>query len=215
MRKRPYASWVTETVFFKLIPAEGHAISAVEAAVQQALCLEEMSVDIVNDVKAVRIRTQKPAFTIINKSGPLRNAADRDHCLQYIVAVVLLMGRAVEVEDYADDSPWATDERVDELRKKIEVVEDEVFTRDYEDQKKRSGANAILVTWKDGRELSEVVVEFPIGHPGRADTLDHVREKFRRNMGLSFDGAKIDEMVSAVEKDEMLVHEFVDLFFKG
>lgn len=215
VRKRPYASWVMETVFFKLVPAEGHAISAVEAAVQQALVLEEMGLDVTDNIKAVRIRTQKPAFTIINKTGVLRNAADRDHCLQYIVAVVLLKGRAVEVEDYADDSPWARDERVDALRGKIEVVEDDGFTRDYEDQRKRSGANAILITLKDGRELSEVVVEFPIGHPGRADTLDHVREKFRRNMGLSFDEAKIDEMITAVEKDEMMVHEFVDLFFKG
>jgi 2-methylcitrate dehydratase len=148
---RPYSSWVMETVFFKLVPAEGHAISAAEAAVTVAQQLTARELSAEKHVKSVRIRTQKPAFTIVNKEGKLHNAADRDHCLQYIIAVIMLKGTVIETADYMNESPWAQDPRVDLLREKMVVVEDEGFTRDYHDQKVRSGANAILVELTKGR----------------------------------------------------------------
>lgn len=213
--QREYASWVMETVFFKLIPAEGHGISAVEAALQLVEMMAERGLNPEHDIETIRIRTQRPAYTIINKSGPLRNAADRDHCLQYIVAVVLLKGEVIDTRDYMDSSPWASDERVDQLRTKMEIVEDEQFTRDYKDLKKRSCSNGLTILLNNGEELGEVLVEFPIGHPRRDDTLQQVRLKFRRNMRFAFEESEIDRIMRAVENDDMLVHEFVDLFFKG
>ena len=209
---RSFGSWVMESVFFKLIPAEGHGISAVEAACTVSDTLKQRGLRADHDIKEVRIRTQAAGKTIIDKSGVLRNAADRDHCLQYMVAVVLLKGTPIETVDYMDDSPWAVDPRVDALREKMTVVEDEGFTRDYHDQKVRSGANAIRVTTNNGGELEEVTVEFPIGHPKRTDTLDRVRAKFRANMGRMFAPHEIDKALEMVEKDEIAVHEFVDLF---
>jgi len=214
---RPFGSFVMETVFFKLIPAEGHAISAAEAAVEVAQQLAAQGLKAETDIKRVHIRTQKAAMTIINKQGPLRNAADRDHCLQYIVAVILLEGGVIETIDYMDESPWATDERVDLLRAKMSVREDEAFTRAYHDPKVRSGANAILVELveKDaGHSIPEVVVEFPVGHPKRQDTLNLVLDKFRSNMGLMFKHEEIDRIIEAVEDDSLLVHDFVDLFVR-
>ena len=213
--RREYTSWVTETVFFKLIPAEAHGISAVEAALQLVKMMAEKGVSAEHDIETVRVRTQGPAYTIINKSGPLRNAADRDHCMQYIIAVVLLKGGVIETQDYLDDSPWASDERVDRLRAKIHLEEDAQFTADYRDPKKRSGSNALTVVLKGGVEMDMVQVDFPIGHPDRADTLDHVRSKFRANMAIAFQEEEIDAIVKAVEQDEMPVHEFVDLFYRG
>ncbi|KAF7875014.1 hypothetical protein EAF04_002186 [Stromatinia cepivora] len=209
---RPYKSWVMESVFFKLIPAEGHAISAAEAAlaISQQLRLRGLSAD--EDVKTVHIRTQKAAMTIVNKRGKLLNAADRDHCLQYIIAVILLKGSVIDTADYMDDSPWAQDTRVDNLREKMVVVEDEAFTRDYHDQKVRSGANAILVELGDGERLDEIVVEFPIGHPKRSDTLSLVKEKFRANMSNMFEKREVENILQAVESDTIPVNEFMDLF---
>ncbi|PQE26249.1 2-methylcitrate dehydratase protein [Rutstroemia sp. NJR-2017a BBW] len=211
---RPYKSWVMETVFFKLIPAEGHAISAAEAAVTVAQQLTARGLSAEKHVKSVRIRTQKPAFTIVNKEGPLHNAADRDHCLQYIVAVIMLKGTVIETADYMNESPWAQDPRVDLLREKMVVVEDEGFTRDYHDQKVRSGANAILVELTNGEFLEDVVVEFPVGHPKSAETLPKVRAKFRENMAYKFQSGEVDNILRAVESDDMPVHEFVDLFVR-
>lgn len=213
--QREYTSWVMETVFFKLIPAEGHGISAVEAALQLVEMMAKRGFNAEHDIETIKIRTQGPAYTIINKSGPLRNAADRDHCLQYIIAVVLLKGEVIETCDYLDDSPWATDERVNQLRAKMEIVEDDEFTRDYRDLKKRSCSNGLTVLLKNGGKLGEVLVEYPIGHPRRHDTLQQVRLKFRKNMRVAFDECQIDRIMKAVENDDMLVHNFVDLFFKG
>lgn len=213
--RREYASWVVETVFFKLIPAEGHGISAVEAALQLVRTMAEKGISAEHDIEAVRVRTQGPAYTIINKSGPLRNAADRDHCMQYIIAVALLKGGVIETQDYMDDSPWASDERVDRLRAKIQLEEDKQFTADYRDPKKRSCSNALTIVLNGGVEMDTVQVDFPIGHPDRFDTLDQVRSKFRANMAIAFREDEVDAMIKAVEEDDMPVHEFVDIFYKG
>ena len=212
---REYGSWVMETVAFKLIPAEGHAISAVEAALQLVGIMKEKGISAERDVESVKIRTQGPAYTIVNKSGSLRNAADRDHCLQYIVAIVLLKGDVIETKDYLDISPWASDPRVDVLRAKMEIVEEKQFTLDYQDPRKRSCPNGLTVCMNDGSKLDEVLVEYPIGHPGRTDTLEQLRLKFRRNMSLAFEKERVEEMERAVERDDLRVCEFVDLFWKG
>lgn len=213
--QREYASWVMETVFFKLIPAEGHGISAIEAALQLVKMMAESGLNAEHDIEIIRIRTQRPAYTIINKPGPLRNAADRDHCLQYIVAVVLLKGGVIDTRDYLDNSQWASDERVDKLRAKMEIVEDDQFTKDYRNPNKRSCSNGLTILLKNGGKLGEVLVEFPIGHPRRHDTLEQVRLKFTRNMRLDFEENQIHRIMRAVENDDMMVHDFVDLFFKG
>lgn len=214
--KRPFGSWVMESVGFKLFPVEGHAISACEAAITLAKMLRENDIVIEQDIEKILIRTQGPAFTIVNKTGPLRNAADRDHCIQYIVAVILLKGDVIETVDYMDDSPWASEPRVDALRAKMEVVEDKGFTDDYRNPQKRSCANAIKVVMADSKEeVPEVVVEYPLGHPVRKDTLDQVAEKFKRNMRLGFDDERIDEVLKAVEKDDMAVKDLVNLLWKG
>lgn len=214
--RREYASWVMETVAFKLIPAEGHIISAVEAALEVVEIMKNKGINAERDVETLRIRTQAPAFNIANKAGTMRNPADRDHCLQYIVAVVLLKGHVIETRDYMDESPWASDPRVDQLRARMQVIEDEQFTLDYQDPRKRSCANGLTVILKSGRgALPEVLVEYPIGHPRREDTLEQVRLKFRRNMRLAFENERIEEVERAVERDEMEVGDLVDLFWKA
>ncbi|KAL4912108.1 2-methylcitrate dehydratase [Aspergillus aurantiobrunneus] len=203
VQARPYGSWVMESVFFKLITAEGHGISAVEAAVDMARRLRENGLAAERDVSVIRIRTQKPAMTIINKDGPLRNPADREP-----------LAAVIETVDYLDGSPWAADERVDALRAKMTVVEDEGFTADYYNPKVRSGANAIAVEVVDGRDLGEAVVEYPVGHPRRKDTLDRVMEKFRANMGLLFGRQQVDKIVQAAQDDGMAIDDFVGLFVR-
>ena len=144
--QRPYGSYVMENVLFKIsFPAEFHSQTAVEAA--------------------VTIRTHEACIRIIDKQGPLDNPADRDHCIQYMVAVPLIFGR-LTAEDYDDtiarDPIWGP--RIDHLRAAITCVEDPQFTRDYHDPTKRSIANALTVQLTDGTTLPEVVVEYPIGH---------------------------------------------------
>lgn len=213
--RRPYTSWVIENVGFKLIPAEGHAISAVEATLRVVEMMKEKGLSAEMDIEKVDIRTQGPAYTIINKSGHLSNAADRDHCLQYIVAVILLKGGVIETIDYMDESSWASDTRVDDLRAKIHVVEDEQLTRDYYDPGKRACSNAVTVGLRGGACLDEVLIEYPIGHVGRRDTLEQLEHKFRRNARLALSDERISEVLETVGKDDASVHEFVDLFAKG
>ncbi|OJJ45315.1 hypothetical protein ASPZODRAFT_152985 [Penicilliopsis zonata CBS 506.65] len=208
-RAFPYGSRVMETVLFKLITAEGHGISAVEAAVQAGEVLRQRGVaqeNIADSIRAIRIRTQQSAVTIIDKTGPLRNAADRDHSLQYMVAVALLKGSVVETADYLDDSPWATDARVDALREKITVTEDLGFTADYYDPQIRSVANAITLELADGEVLEEVVVEFPVGHHKRPETLDGVMHKFRRNMSVMFGSEEVESIIQAAHNDETPIY---------
>ena len=213
--RREYTSWVMENVFFKLIPAEGHGISAVEAALSLVRMMAAKGFSAEHDIQRIRVRTQAPAYAIINKSGPLRNSADRDHCLQFIIAVILLKGAVIETQDYLDDSPWATDERINALRSKIDVVEDKQFTADYSNPKKRSCSNALTIVLQDGAELDEVLVEFPIGHPSRPDTLQQVRSKFEKNLALSFEKNRVEEIIRMVEIENTPVHALMDLLSKG
>jgi 2-methylcitrate dehydratase len=179
--QRPYGSYVMENVLFKIsFPAEFHAQTAVECAMQ----LHPQLKDRLDDIKRITIRTHEAAIRIIDKKGPLSNPADRDHCIQYMLAVPMIFGR-LTAADYEDDV--AADPRIDKLRDKMICVEDKQFTRDYHDPKKRSIANGITVEFKDGSRLKEVLVEYPIGHKRRRkEGMPVLVEKFKTNLARRF-----------------------------
>jgi 2-methylcitrate dehydratase len=208
--QRPFGSYVMENVLFKIsFPAEFHSQTAVECAMQ----LHPLVKDRINDIKRIRIRTHEAAIRIIDKKGPLNNPADRDHCIQYMVAVPLLFGR-LTAGDYEDSV--ARDPRIDALRAKMVCVEDRKFTRDYHAPDKRSIANALTVEFKDGTKLKEVVCEYPIGHKRRRkEGMPVLVEKFRTNLARRFPAkqsqAILQLCLDARRLENTPVHEFVDL----
>ncbi len=212
--QRPYGSYVMENVLFKIsFPAEFHSQTAVEGAMQiheQMRKLGKTS----EDIRRIAIRTHEACIRIIDKKGPLSNPADRDHCIQYMVAVPIIFGR-LTAQDYEDEV--AADPRIDRLRDKIVCVEDKRFTADYHDPKKRSIANALTVEFNDGRKLDEVVVEYPIGHKRRRkEGIPLLEAKFRTNLARRFP-AKQQDAILEVSLDQqaleaMPVHEYVDLY---
>ncbi|HEV2271472.1 MAG TPA: bifunctional 2-methylcitrate dehydratase/aconitate hydratase [Steroidobacteraceae bacterium] len=212
--QRGYGSYVMENVLFKIsYPAEFHSQTAVEASMQLHQRLREMGVSAA-DIEHIRVRTHEACIRIIDKKGPLANPADRDHCIQYMMAVPLLFGR-LTAADYEDEV--ARDPRIDALRARIECVEDPQFTRDYLDPEKRSIANAVSVKLKDGRTLDEVVVEYPIGHRRRRqDGIPLLLEKFRRNLARSFpqkqQRAIADLSLDRARLEQTPVNEYVDLY---
>jgi 2-methylcitrate dehydratase len=168
----------------------------------------------VDDIESITIRTHEAALRIIDKQGPLANPADRDHCIQYMVAVPLIFGR-LTAGDYEDTV--ARDPRIDALRKKIACMEDKQFTQEYHDPDKRSIANAITVRFKDGRALKEVVVEYPIGHKRRRkEGMPLLVEKFRTNLARRFPARQQDAILAASLEQKTLemmpVNEYVDLY---
>jgi 2-methylcitrate dehydratase len=207
--QRPFGSYVMEHVLFKIsFPAEFHAQTAAEAA----MSLHPVVKNRIEDIKTIVIRTHEAAIRIIDKKGPLDNPADRDHCIQYMVAVPLLFGR-LTAADYENDV--ASDPRIDNLREKIVCVEDKQFTKDYHDPEKRSIANALSVEFKDGKKLSEVVVEYPIGHKRRrAEGIPHLVSKFERNLARRFPEkqrkAILDLCMDQKKLEQTPVDEFVD-----
>ena len=212
--QRTYGSYVMENVLFKIsFPAEFHSQTAVEAAMQLHSQLASMGKDVA-DIASITIRTHEACIRIIDKKGPLNNPADRDHCIQYMVAVPLIFGR-LTAGDYED--AVAADPRIDTLRAKITCVEDPQFTRDYHDPEKRSIANALTVTFKDGSHLPEVEVEYPIGHKRRrADGIPLLEAKFRTNLARRFAGKQQERILHAsldtAHLSAMPVHEYVDLY---
>ncbi|MBA3599296.1 MAG: bifunctional 2-methylcitrate dehydratase/aconitate hydratase [Methylibium sp.] len=212
--QRPYGSYVMENVLFKIsFPAEFHSQTAVEAAMTLHAQLRKAG-KTVDDIRKLSIRTHEACIRIIDKKGPLDNPADRDHCIQYMVAVPLIFGR-LTAADYEDNV--ARDKRIDTLRDKIECVEDKAFTRDYHDPEKRSIANALTIEFKDGKKLKEVVVEYPIGHKRRRkDGIPLLEAKFRVNLARRFPKKQQDAIldVSLDQKalEAMPVHEYVDLY---
>jgi 2-methylcitrate dehydratase len=212
--QRPYGSYVMENVLFKIsFPAEFHSQTAVEAAMTLHAQLRQLGKS-ADDIAKVTIRTHEACARIIDKKGPLANPADRDHCIQYIVAVPLLFGRLTGA-DYEDGV--AADPRINALREKIVCVEDPQFTRDYHDPDRRSIANALAVELNDGSKLKEVVIEYPIGHMRRrADGIPLLVEKFRTNLVRRFP-KKQQDAILAVSLDQkaleaMPVHEYVDMY---
>jgi len=208
--QRPYGSYVMEHVLFKIsFPAEFHSQTAAEAA----MTLHPVVKNRIEDIKQITIRTHEAAIRIIDKKGPLNNPADRDHCIQYMVAVPLIFGR-LTAADYEDDV--AADPRIDNLREKIVCVEDKQFTQDYHDPDKRSIANALTVEFKDGKKLSEVVVEYPIGHKRRRqEGIPHLVEKFETNLARRFpekqQKAILELCMDQRKLEQTPVNEFVDL----
>ena len=211
--ERNYGSYVIENVLFKIsYPAEFHAQSAVEAAMTLHQQLRALGRGI-DDIEKIVIRTQAACMRIIDKHGPLDNPADRDHCIQYMVAVPLLFGR-LTAADYEDDV--AADPRIDALRARIRCVEEPQFTADYHDPGKRSIANGLTVHFKDGSALDEVLVEYPIGHPRRRDEgLPLLEEKFRRNLARRFDTQRqqriLEVALDQARLEAMPVRDFMDL----
>ncbi len=216
--QRPYGSYVMENVLFKIsFPAEFHSQTAVEAAVTLHQQLVAKGLTAAN-IARVTIRTHEAAIRIIDKQGPLANPADRDHCIQYMVAVPLIFGR-LTAEDYEDklalDPVWG--KRIDEVRSRIVCVEDQQFTADYHDPNKRSIANALAVELTDGTVLPEVVVEYPIGHRlRRGDGIPLLLEKFKTNLARRFDKARQQRILEASSDQAKLeatpVDEYVGLY---
>ncbi|RJQ44111.1 MAG: bifunctional 2-methylcitrate dehydratase/aconitate hydratase [Nitrospiraceae bacterium] len=212
--QRPYGSYVMEHVLFKIsFPAEFHSQTAVECAMMLHNKLKELG-KTTDDIKKITIRTHEAAIRIIDKKGPLNNPADRDHCIQYMVAVPLIFGR-LTAADYEDRV--ASDPRIDALRDRIECVEDTQFTRDYHDPEKRSIANGITMELSDSTKLPEVVVEYPIGHRRRRkEGMPVLVEKFRTNLARRFPAkqqkAILDVSLDRERLEAMAVHEYVDMF---
>jgi 2-methylcitrate dehydratase len=184
---RPYGSYVMENVLFKVaFPAEFHAQTAAEAAVQ----LHPLVKGRLGDVERIELTTQESAVRIISKTGPLYNPADRDHCLQYIVAVALIHG-GLTADHYEDEA--AADPRIDVLRARTVVREDPRYSREYLDPDKRSIANAVQVFFKDGTSTPRVEVEYPLGHRRRrAEAIPLLVEKFKKGLAGSFTHAEIE-----------------------
>jgi len=212
--QRPYGTYVMENVLFKIsYPAEFHAQTAVECAMtlHRQLAARGQSAA---DIEWLTIRTHQACLRIIDKNGPLTNPADRDHCIQYMVAVALIFGR-LSAADYED--AIAVDSRIDALRDRIQCVEDPAFTRDYHDPSKRSIANALTVRLDDGTELSEVICEYPIGHRRRRDEgIPILIEKFKYNLARRFPSKQQNRILGvSLNLDDLCakpVHEYVDLY---
>ncbi|PAF42855.1 2-methylcitrate dehydratase [Helicobacter sp. 11S02596-1] len=208
---QPFGSYVMENVLFKIsFPAEFHAQTAVEAALE----LHQEVKNRLDDIEKIIITTQESAHRIINKVGPLSNPADRDHCIQYMVAIGLLEGK-LEAQHYEDDI--AKDPRIDRLRDKMEVVVDERYTREYLEPDKRSIANAVQIFYKDGSKSQNVAVEYPIGHRRRRkEGIPLLIEKFNANLATRLSPKKCaqikDLCASQTDLENTPFNEFSDLF---
>jgi 2-methylcitrate dehydratase len=211
--QRSYGTYVMENILFKIsFPAEFHSQTAVEAAMTLHSAMLAAG-KTQADIKKVTIRTHEACIRIIDKKGPLNNPADRDHCIQYMVAVPLIFGR-LTARDYEDNI--AADPRIDALREKIICVEDSAFTADYHDPEKRSIANALTIEFNDGSIVGEEVVEYPIGHARRRTAgIPLLIEKYKVNLARIFDERQQEKILSLSMDYEKLiatpVDEFMDL----
>ncbi len=211
--QRPYGSYVMENVLFKVsYPAEFHAQTAVEAAMRLRARLDAIG-KTAADIRKITIHTHEACLRIIDKKGPLSNPADRDHCVQYMVAIPLLFGR-LTAADYEDNV--AADPRIDALRSKIECVEEPLFTADYHDPEKRAIANSLRMELNDGTVLEETV-EYPIGHRRRREEgMPFLVEKFKTNLRRRFSEAQqqriLDVSLDRERLETMPVNEYVDLY---
>jgi len=206
---RPLGSYVIENILFKVaFPVEFHAQSAVEGALR----LHPKVLPRLDRIRRIVIATQAAALRIIDKRGPLTNPADRDHCLQYAVAVALLQGR-LDSDSYGDEA--AADPRIDTLREKMTVVEEPRYSRDYLDPSKRAIGNRIAIEFEDGgSEACEI--EYPLGHPRRRDEARPLlRDKFRRNLAGRVPADRIDALLATLEDPGRLAQLPVDDFISA
>ena len=208
---RPLGSYVAENILFKVaFPAEFHAQTAVEAA----LALHPRVKDRLDAIRRIRVRTQKSALRIIDKKGPLRNPADRDHCLQYAVAVALVYGD-LRAEHYEEET--ARDPRIDRLRHCMELEEEPRYSAEYLDPEKRSIGNSLQVFFNDGTSTETVAVEYPIGHKRRrTEALPLLFEKLRRNLSGQLMEGRVEGIVQLFQDrrrlESMAVPQLVELF---
>jgi 2-methylcitrate dehydratase len=209
--QRPYGSYVMENILFKIsFPAEFHAQTAVECA----MTLHPQVKDRLEEIDRIELATQESGVRIISKDGPLHNPADRDHCLQYMVAVPLLFGR-LTADDYEDDV--AADPRIDALRQKMVVSEDTRYTKDYLDPSKRAIGNAVQVFFKDGSSTDKVEVDYPIGHRRRrAEGIPVLEAKFRNALATRFPKGQAQAIYDLCQDEQALMatplNRFMDLF---
>lgn len=209
--QRPYGTYVVENILFKIaFPAEFHAQTAVEAA----LALREQINDWIEMIDRVVITTHESAIRIIDKTGPLHNPADRDHCLQYMVAIALLYGELTS-EHYEDHI--AGDPRIDTLRAKMIVEEDRQYSQDYHAPDKRSIANAVQVFFKDDSCTDRVAIEYPLGHRRRrAEGMPLLMEKFATNLATRFPAKQVKTIMTVCQDPARLaatpVPQFMDMF---
>ena len=216
---QPYGSYVMENVLFKIsFPAEFHAQTAVECALQ--LHPDHVNkidtLEKINHIDRIEITTHESAIRIIDKTGPLNNPADRDHCIQYMASVGLLKGN-LTAQDYED--AVAQDPRIDALRAKMQCIENKQFTQDYLDPSKRSIANALQIFYQDGTHSEKITVEYPIGHRRRrTEGIPELIKKFSKNLNREFDPEHAEKILNLNLDYEKLaatpVHEYVDLFVK-
>jgi 2-methylcitrate dehydratase len=208
---QPLGSYVIENILFKVaFPAEFHAQTAVEAA----FALHHRVKDRIEEIETIRIETQQSALRIIVKTGPLHNPADRDHCLQYMVAVALLKGE-LTATDY--EPAAAADPRIDQLRDRMVVTENPQFSSDYLDPGKRSIGNSVQVVFRGGESTKKVAVEYPIGHRRRrAEGIPLLLAKFESNIRSRLSPQAADAILAACTDqnrlERMPVSEFVALF---
>jgi 2-methylcitrate dehydratase len=209
--ERPFGSYVMENVLFKIsFPAEFHAQTAVECAMQ----LHPEVKDRIGEIERIEIETQEAGARIIDKTGPLANYADRDHCIQYMVAVPLIFGR-LTADDYTD--AVAADPRIDALRAKMVVQENPRFTVDYFDPDKRYIGNSVQVFFRDGSRTDKISIDYPIGHRRRrAEGIPVLLDKFRKALAGHLQKNQVVEIIGVCERDggmlEMPVPAFLDLF---
>lgn len=209
--QRPYGSYVMENVLFKIsYPAEFHAQTAVECAIK----LHPQIKNRLNEIDKIVLTTHESAVRIISKTGPLYNPADRDHCLQYMVAIGLIFGELTA--DYYEDK-LAVDPRIDQLREKMEVVEDKQYSVDYHDPEKRSIANAMQIYFKDGSKTEKVAIEYPLGHRRRRqESIPVLLDKFEHNLSTRFPRKQVEAILNLCQDQKKLaqmpVDEFMDLW---
>lgn len=209
--QRPYGSYVMEQILFKIsFPAEFHAQTAVECA----LTLHPEIKDRIADISKIQLTTQESAIRIISKEGPLYNPADRDHCLQYMVAIGLLYG-GLTAEHYEDTI--AHNPQIDQLRALMHVEEDERYTREYHDPEKRSIANAIQIFFNDGSTTQKIEIEYPIGHRRRrSEGIPVLEKKYHQALLSRFPKRKTQQIYDlCLDADKLTqtpVNEFMDLF---
>jgi 2-methylcitrate dehydratase len=202
-----------ENVLFKIsFPAEFHAQTAVECAMK----LHPDVKDRIDEIARIEIETQEAGARIIDKTGPLANYADRDHCIQYMVAVPLIFGR-LTAEDYTD--AVAADPRIDMLRAKMTVRENPQFTKDYFDPDKRFIGNSVQVFFNDGSSTGKIAVDYPIGHRRRrGEGVPVLVEKFRNALAGYLPQVQTHEIIDVFGNTEQLlgmpVPEFIDLFVR-
>ncbi|QQG37266.1 MAG: bifunctional 2-methylcitrate dehydratase/aconitate hydratase [Micavibrio aeruginosavorus] len=208
--QRPYGSYVMEQILFKIsYPAEFHSQTAVECAVK----LHPLVKDRLSDIEYIQLTTHEAAIRIISKTGPLHNPADRDHCLQYMVAVPLIKGNLV-AEDYEDDA--AGDPRIERLRSLMRVAEDARYSREYHEPDKRSIANAIQIFFKDGSSTEKVEIEYPVGHRRRREEgIPLLEAKFEAALKAHYKPAQVQAIIDMCRDQQKLETMKIGDFIKA